>query len=582
MVSVMLSAHAFDFAPEFGTLSAFNESKKGGSVGEKLRLWLIAFIKKFRKEFKPWLIDVSRKGVYGVVAAFVVGWLFFFAGWFFPWAPWVAIVGFAFGYIILFSEIDEDEEEQGARWATTQEAVEALGQRKAGAGIRLGELMVYAPTLEFPDLIYNGENHLITFGKPGSGKGIRTIIPNLLWLPRSCIVIDPKGQNAAVTARARGMLGNKVFILNPYNVLPDHLNGKGEHVTNCARYNPLDRIDRKSVNFVGDVGSLAQALIIHQGGDSHWPDAARELVAALIMHVCISREGNTRNLGEVRALLNQPLEGFALTLADMMQSGFPPLVQKAAQFSEGTNEIKSIISTARTQLAFLDDTAVCNSLAVSDFRFANMKREAITVYLVLPFKQFEAQARWLRLLITSAIEELTEEPRPGDGRVLFMLDEFAQLGRLQAIERALALVRGYGVQLWPFLQDLPQLKGVYPDRWESFLATAGVAQFYTPNDNTTAEYVSKRCGQRLKKRKTVSANDWGKPLSTSSAEHWEPLFSPWELYGKEFHGARQMLFVEGLSPVVYSYREKPYYGYGSKSDNFKPHDPDPFHIPAPE
>lgn len=545
------------------------------------------------------------------------------------------------GFLGLFWWFDEDkpeidDQDRGARIATPEECTHVLGRGRVQLnGIRLGSVSgdakvgpdgKLAVPLEFEEhpLSYTGENHLITFGKPGSGKGTRVIVPNLLAVPTSCIVIDPKGQNAAITARARRKLGNRVFILNPYNVLPAHLKKKGNYVTKCARYNPLgrvdpdsvkfvfvsygksladeqvtnrarynplDRIDPESVNFVGDVGSLAQSLIIYQGGDTHWPDAARELVGALIMHVCMASDPETRNLGHVRALLNQELEGFALTLADMIQSGFPPLAQKAAQFTEGTDETKSIISAARTQLAFLDDPAICDALAASDFHFADMKREAITVYLVLPFKQIAAQARWLRLLITSAIEELTEEPQPGDKRVLFMLDEFAQLGRLHAVERALALVRGYGVQLWPFLQDLPQLKSTYPDRWESFLATAGVVQFFTPNDNTTAEYVSQRCGVQLVKRKSVSESKSKLPngaaatatpsgsTSTSTADHWEPLFRPWDLYGGKLRSYQQLLFVEGLSPVVISWAQAPYHRDALGPKNYQP---DPFHLPAPK
>lgn len=530
---------------------------------------------------------ISAAGVYIVVGLSL--WAYSTVFFFGSWVPWGVAVGLVLGFIALFLDVPEaTEEDTGARVSEPYEATQALAGYKQDLPENLLLGFMDDPKLkEFMPLKYAGENHVITFGKPGSGKGTQVIIPNLLAVPTSCIVIDPKGQNAAITARARGELGNRVFILNPYNVLPAHLDNKGKQVINCARYNPLDRIDPESVNFVGDVGSLAQSLIVYQGGDTHWADAGRELVAALIMHVCMDSDPETRNLGYVRALLNQDARGFALTLADMIRGGFPPLVQKAVQFAGDTNEIKSIISAARTQLAFLDDPSICDALATSDFRFADMKREAITVYLVLPFKQIEAQARWLRLLITSAIEELTEEPQPGDKRVLFMLDEFAQLGRLHAVERALALVRGYGVQLWPFLQDLPQLKSVYPDRWESFLATAGVVQFFTPNDNTTAEYVSQRCGVHLVKRKTFSesSGERSSSQSTSTADHWEPLFRPWELYGEKIDKGKirerhkQLVFVERLSPVVCSFPPAPYYraSYGPK--NF---DPDPFHLPAPQ
>lgn len=498
----------------------------------------------------------------------------------------------------LFSPKLLPKEKEGADWATFEE-IEKVGLL-SGAGIPLGAAQKWdykkrevEPGNHF--LHYAGENHLFTVGKPGSGKGTTAIVPALLEFSGSCIVVDPKGQNTAITARARGLLGHKVFILNPYDVLPDYLNAKGEHVVNMAGFNPLDRINSQSDSFVADVRSLAQALIVHQGGDSHWPDAARELVAAIIMHVCLNRSGDKRNLGEVRALLSLPLEkkdesgreeGFVALMDDMSNSAFLPLAQKAAQFTAATKEIQSVISAARTQLAFLDDPAICKCLAASNpkrtFRFADLKREKITVYLVLPFKQMEAQGRWLRLLITSAIEELTDEPRKGDGRVLFMLDEFAQLGRLPAIERALALVRGYGVQLWPFVQDLPQLKSIYPDRWESFLSSAGVAQFFTPNDKMTADYISERCGKKLVSRASSSSSSTsGERTSSSSgtsySDHWEPLFTPWQLYGEIITPDNQALFLEGLSPVVIEARRKYWNDYdGSNISHLA--DPDPFHI----
>src|SRR5690606_7385231 len=99
-----------------------------------------------------------------------------------------------------------------------------------------------------------------------------------------------------------------------------------------------------------------------------------------------------------------------------------------------------------------------------------MKRERVTLYLVLPAHYLDTYSRWLRLVIACALHELARTPgRPElDGspsRVLFLLDEFANLGRMNPVLRAVSLMAGYGVQIWTFLQDLSQLKGTYPDRW---------------------------------------------------------------------------------------------------------------------
>ena len=39
----------------------------------------------------------------------------------------------------------------------------------------------------------------MTIAPTRTGKGVGTIIPNLLTAERSVLVIDPKGENAAVT-----------------------------------------------------------------------------------------------------------------------------------------------------------------------------------------------------------------------------------------------------------------------------------------------------------------------------------------------------------------------------------------------
>ena len=64
------------------------------------------------------------------------------------------------------------------------------------------------------------EGHLITFAPTGAGKGVSCIIPALLTWDGPAIVIDPKGENYAVTARRRLELGQRVALIDPFNVGP--------------------------------------------------------------------------------------------------------------------------------------------------------------------------------------------------------------------------------------------------------------------------------------------------------------------------------------------------------------------------
>jgi type IV secretion system protein VirD4 len=66
---------------------------------------------------------------------------------------------------------------------------------------------------------------------------------------------------------------------------------------------------------------------------------------------------------------------------------------------------------------------------------------------------------------------------------------------MQPIERAVGLVGGYGVTFWLLVQDLAQLRGTYPERWQSFLANADVLQAFGVNDYDTADHLSKTLGE---------------------------------------------------------------------------------------
>ena len=89
----------------------------------------------------------------------------------------------------------------------------------ASDGITLGRHYDDATDRAGGKVIYEGERHLLLFGPNGTGKGTRFLIPNLLSIKdRSIIVIDPKGELAAVTADYRRTVG-EVVMLNPFNVL---------------------------------------------------------------------------------------------------------------------------------------------------------------------------------------------------------------------------------------------------------------------------------------------------------------------------------------------------------------------------
>lgn len=423
---------------------------------------------------------------------------------------------------------------------------------------------------------YADNRHLCTVGPTRSGKGASVIIQALLQSTHSVVVIDPKGQNAAVTARARRALGQDVFVLNPFGLhtgTPWHL---PRH-----RFNPLSALDLRSPNVVAETAALAQALIVTQGREPYFDDTARDLVSTLILYL-VSTLGGKATLGHIRKMITDIAargnEAAALLTA-IGRSPYPFISQPIGRFKDAeARDISSAVNTAITQTAFLDDPALVDpargTLTGSDFVLGQLKRKPTTVYLVLPGRYMDSYARFLRLLITAAIDRITAEP--GGHPVLMVLDEFARLQNLPAVSNAFGFAAGFNLQLWPFLQDLPQLQNLYGKQWSSILANCGLIQFFTPTDMETAEWIQRRGGTMTgeSRSRSYSGTVLRSQQGESRSENRMPLL-PLETT-MSLPLSQSVLFFAGKhDPLLVERRS--YWEIPRLKGNF---DPDPYHLQA--
>ena len=124
----------------------------------------------------------------------------------------------------------------------------------------------------------------------------------------------------------------------------------------------------------------------------------------------------------------------------------------------GEKERGSVLSSARTQTQWLDSPKMPAVLERSDFDLADLKRKKMSVYLCLPATRMATHARWLRLMVLLALGVMERVKQKPELPVLFVLDEFPVLGYMQSIETAAGLMAGFGVKLWPIIQNVGQLK----------------------------------------------------------------------------------------------------------------------------
>ena len=354
------------------------------------------------------------------------------------------------------------------------------------------------------------ERHFMTIAPTRSGKGVALIIPNLLRYRGSCIVIDPKGENAWVTAKyRRENLGNKTIILDPWGEVNRRYGEKMGEKETIATFNPLSVLDPVSEHFADDVAYIADALIINEGKDPHWDNSARELVAGLISY-CVESFGEAASLPMVRLLLSKPLEEIAGIAVDAQKFGPESVAaRKLGRFVVDSKEVGSIVSTALTQTAFLDSKKLAANMQQTSFSFDDLvnPKSRATIYLVLPVDKLYTYGRWLRLMVSLAIRSVARSVEPFQGPVMFYLDEFGTIGRLSAVAQAFGLMAGLNMTMWAFVQDLNQLKRDYPDDWETFIANSQAITAFNVMDQTTTEYLSRMMGKRTVERITQQTAD---------------------------------------------------------------------------
>lgn len=380
-----------------------------------------------------------------------------------------------------------------ARWATPDELA--------------GRAWTYAPGRIFlgragGQLIgVEDDRHVVTVAGSRSGKSKSLIIPNLSLYPGSAFVIDPKGELAEQTAAQRAAMGHAVYVLDPFGEVT------GTAAPFRSAFNPLSflqRADRSDVP--DDVALVTEALILESGGDSHWTDSAKTMIAGMLLWMIDTAAGP--NLNRLRELLRMPLSGeedgdqiWLSTIFKTMAASdqFNGIVAGtgAAMASKTENELRSVLSTANTQTRFLDGK-IADVLGRSDFSLSWLKSHPegrpMTIYLVLPASRMATHSRWFRLMVSLTLAALERDKTMPRHAVLLVLEEFAQLGHMRQIEAAAGLIAGYGVKLWTVLQDLTQIKALYRDSWETFLGNAGLVTCFGNSDATTLDYVSRRLG----------------------------------------------------------------------------------------
>lgn len=347
-------------------------------------------------------------------------------------------------------------------------------------------------------MTYDSKGNIITVAGCRSGKGVNLLVANLLYVGRfsgSFVVTDPKGELAAICANALRSMGKNVVILNPWQILPQLIAG-----TNS--YNPMDFLsDKSSVHLVDDVKLIAEMIcpIKHDDHNAFFTSSARNIIAALLLLIAVTQEGENRSLGTLWEWCRKSGDDWDNMLADMAVNDDPVnglILRNAASAIASSMTSKETFSSIMANVFectdFLNSPALRENLK-SGFDPYSLTDGNTVVFVVIPSDKLTSYGAFLRLTVTTLMRSIIRKPNPKT-RTVFMIDEAYALGYISEIPIGLASYPGYGITMWLVYQDLNQIQMTYGQGWQTVMANSSVKMMFGVRDQFTADYVSQMAG----------------------------------------------------------------------------------------
>jgi type IV secretion system protein VirD4 len=496
----------------------------------------------------------------------------------------IAAIGARAGSETLNGGRKSEELHGSAHWATKKDLKTASLLEKEGAVV--GGLK--KPLGKADPLRHNGPEHILCFAPTRSGKGVGLVLPTLLSWTDSCLVLDIKGENYALTSGWRKTIGQKVFKFAP------------AQESGATRFNPLAEVRIGTGHVIADCQNVGIMMVDPDGKGlkDHWMKDGWDWLTGAILHVVHQiqiEEKRAANLMDVMMFMSAAVddeetdedaanEGFNQLLNDMMTNDHQDFhVNKAVRKVCGRMKIKAfseksgVHSTASEPLNLYIDPIVAGNVEKSDFQLKELMNGDMpaSLYIVIPPKDIGRLKPLIRIVMNMFLNFQMEDMEFKDGasvkgykhRLLLMLDEFTSIGKLEIFQKSLAYMAGYGLKAFIIVQDMAQLQSEKEGygRDEAITSNCHIRIAYAPNKIETAEYLSKLTGKAtvIQKKQSKSAKHtslMGGNMSESISETSRPLLTPDECMrlkgpvknseGKILKAGDMLTFAAGFPPYL--------------------------------
>ena len=371
-----------------------------------------------------------------------------------------------------------------------------VAKPQKGHGIPVGYKQGTKDVVHIDPGIYSNENILIV-GESGRGKTRGLMIPAILECSRhgdSMVITDPKGELYANLAATLHMQGYKVYRLI-FN-LQDMRFGN--------RFNPLEKAfgDGSGIYLREQVDMLYSASSIDKS-DPFWNSTSKNLLMAII--------------GYLQATISKPSYGDVLdfvqdySLEDIryLFNNLPNekrFYQARCNWNLVSSADDKVLSSIKIQmstaLSMFTEDSVRAITACSDFSPDIVAREKAAIFVITDSGSSTYDAL-TSMFLGSCFREVIryQDNVIADGgtprKVRFMLDELANIAKIQDIEMKLNTCRSRLVSVVAACQTIGQLKHIAsdPQRYEELIGAFSYSAVLGSSDLETMNYFSSMAGE---------------------------------------------------------------------------------------
>ena len=382
------------------------------------------------------------------------------------------------------------------------------------------------------------DGHILVIGGAGSGKSSCLAIPSLDSWKERVFAIDIKGELLEKCTRNP----DKVKVFNPQDV-------------NSYGYDPFWALD-ESDHIAQDIKDITLAIMPTPPDvkDPFWIESAQNVLNGSLSHF-YSLGYNF--IDSMEKIVSTPIQ----TLIGEIMNGQNTLAKMfVAQLVDQKPETLSGIATELSNkiMLFATDSSISNALSRPNRITPHDLENGYDVFISIPEHKLEQWKSLLTLINNQFLKHFEKRSETDSKPILFLLDEFARLGKIDAILNGLATLRSKKITIAILTQSLAQLDLIYGKESRQVIAdNCSYKAILKATDADTQEYFSKLVGTYDKIKKSSSANfeqytQMGKGTGTSKTTEEKRIIKP-----EEFATLDKIVL---LTPYGFCRAEKaPYY-----------------------